>query len=268
MGRDLSSFGAPGALAFNPDGSEIAISDKFQDEYISIWNLRTHEIVDYIANYPNGNFVREIEYDTKGNRVVIRSTYPKSKLQCPEQGSPPEDTLSLISLQPRNNLFEKTGCNRYSVIEFGFSEDEAVYFFHFADSPFYLMYEVDAQTGNVVKSKENDTRIHGRIYDVSPNGKVFAAIYTSNLPEELQTALIDTTTGKNLLLLNGKIDFLNNENRFLVNTSEIRSQSQLQLQEGNKTICVFDGVEYYRSYSKISRDNNTIALLTFDNGIF
>jgi WD40 repeat protein len=79
-------FGAPGALAFSPDGSKIAISGKFQDEYISIWDLKTHEIIDYITNYPNGNLVRELEYSPKGDTLLIRSTYPKSRLQCPEQG--------------------------------------------------------------------------------------------------------------------------------------------------------------------------------------
>lgn len=249
-------FAAPGALAFSPDGSKIAISGKFQDEYISVWDLSTHKIVDYIANYPNGNYVRELEYSPSGNVLLVRSTYPKSRLQCPEQGDPPEDTLSLISLHPKNNLFEKKGCNRYSAIEFYFSENNIIYFFHFAASSLYHMDEVNTQTGNVITSEEVDGRLSGRIYDVSPNGRVFAS-------SDGVTNLIDSITRKKLSSLDGMIDFLSDENRFL-----ITSHGQLQLQESNKVACSFNGLEYYQTYARVSKDNGTIASLTFDKRIF
>jgi WD40 repeat protein len=263
------AFGAPGAVAFSPDGSEIAISGKFQDEYISIWDLQTHEIVDYVAYYPNGNFVRELEYSPSGNTLLIRSTYPKSRLQCPELGDPPEDTLTLVSLNPRNNLFEKRDCTRYATVEFSFSEGDTVYFFHYADSSLYQMDEVNTQTGNIIISEKLDTRLNGRIYDVSPNGKLFAAYDTSNPSDGMiRTILIDTTTREISLPLDGMIDFLDNEDRFLVYTSGISSQGPLQLQENDNRICTFDGIEYYRRYTQISRDNRTITSLTFDNKIF
>lgn len=261
-------LGAPGAVAFSSDGSKIAISDKFEDEYIFIWDLKSHEIVDYIAYYPNGNFVRELEYSPRGDTLLIRSTYPKSRIHCPELGEPPEDTLSLISLSPRRNLFERKVCTRYATVEFYFSEN-ATYFFLFGDSSLYYMDQVDTRTGNIILSEEIDARALGRIHDVSPNGMVVAVSDTSNSSDGvLRTNLVDIHTRKILSTLNGVIDFLDNENRFLIFSSETPSQYQLYLQENERNVCTFDGLEYYRSYTRISRDNRTMAALTFDKRIF
>lgn len=262
-------FGAPGAVAFSPNGSELAISGKFQDEYISIWNLQTHEIVDYVAYFPNGNFVRELEYSPNGSTLLIRSTYPNSRLQCPELGAPAEDTLTLISLNPRNNLFEKSVCTRYATVEFSFSNENAVYFFYYADSSLYQMDKVNTQTGTILISEELDTRLNGRIYDVSPNGKLFAANDISSPSNGMiRTILVDSATREKLLSLDGMIDFLDNERHFLVYMSRTSSQGSLQLQADDDFICTFDGIEYYQRYTRISRDNSTIAILTFDNNIF
>ncbi len=235
-------FGAPGALAYSPDGSKIAISSKFQDEYIFVWDLSTHEIVDYIANFPNGNYARELEYSPSGETLLIRSTYPHSRLQCPEQGNPPEDTLSLILLSPRKNLFEKKGCNSLSSVEFHFSENNTIYFFHFGASPFYYMDKVNTQTGDVLTSEEIDIRSKGRINDVSLSGKSFA--------------------------INGINNFLGDENKFLVFVPEIEPHGQLQLKTNDNLICTYDGLEYYEMYTKISRDNLTIASLAFNERTF
>ncbi len=262
-------FSAPGAIAFSPDGSELAISGKFQDEYISIWNLQTHELVDYVAYYPNGNFVRELEYGPGGNTLLIRSTYPKSRLQCPEMGAPPEDTLTLLSLQPRNSLFEESVCTRYASIEFSFSKEDAMYLFYYADSSLYQMNKVSTQTGTIILSEELDTRLNGIIYEVSPNDELFAASDALSPPNGMiRTVLIDTATRKTSLSLDGLIDFLDNERRFLVDVSGSRSRGPLQLQEDGKIICTFDGIEYYHPYTRISRDNSTMAVLTFNNRIF
>ncbi|MFN8412434.1 MAG: WD40 repeat domain-containing protein [Anaerolineales bacterium] len=256
VGTIYPPFGAPGTLAFSPDGSKIAISGKFQDEFISVWDLNAHEVVDYITNYPNGNYVRELEYSPDGSALLIRSTYPKSKLQCPEQGEPAEDTLSLISLSPRITFFEKKNCNRYSVVEFHFSENNLIYFFHFSDSSLYHIDKVNTQTGETIISEETSIGSDGRIYDVSPNGLVFASL-------DERTNIIDSVTRKRLLSLDGIINFLSDENHFL-----LAHQSQLQLQENKKVICVFSGLEYYQPYSKVSKDRKTIAVLAFNNRFF
>jgi hypothetical protein len=94
-------------------------------------------------------------------------------------------------------------------------------------------------------------------YDLSPNGKVVAV---SNIVDDgLKTTLVNTTTREKLLSFMGMIDFLDNENRYLVN-----SQDKLQLQESDKVICVFNGLEYYKPFARVSGDNHTIASLTFN----
>lgn len=260
---------APGALTFSPDGTKLAISNKFQDEYIQIWDLKTFEIIDYVGNYPNGNFVRELAYSPTGNELLIRSTYPSSKVQCPELGNPPEDTLTLISLFPRTSLFEKKNCNRYSVLEYYLSNSSTIYFFHFGDSSLYYLYQVDVQTGEILLSEELDVRQDGRIYDLSQDGNVFAAIDYSSLPNIIfDTILMDAKTREKLLSITGRVDFLGSENRYLISNFETNSQGQLEFHENSEFACAFDGIEYYQPYTKISSDNTTLASLTFDNRTF
>jgi len=235
-------FGAPGALAFSPDGSKIAISSRFQDEPIIVWDLNIRRTVETIANFPNGNYVRELEYSPNGETLLVRSTYRHSKLLCPEMGAPPEDTLSLILLNPRQNLFEKKGCNNLTSIEFHFSENNTIYFFHFGASPFYYMDKVNTRTGEVLSSEEIDSRSKGWINDVSLNGESFAINDTTN--------------------------FLSNKDHFLVLSPEIEPHGQLSLMTNDNLICTFDGLEYYGMYTKISRDNLTMASLTFKEWTF
>jgi hypothetical protein len=131
------------------------------------------------------------------------------------------------------------------------------------------MDEVNIQTGKVVISEEIDGRLNGRIYDVSPNDAAFAAVDTSNSSNGVfHTSVIDIKTRKILVSLSGTIDFLANEKKFLVDTSEIRSEGQLQLQENDSLVCTFSGIEYFRSYTRISRDHSTITSLTFNNRTF
>lgn len=256
-------FGAPGALAFSPDGSEIAISGKFQDEYIAVWDLRTHEIVNHIANYPNGNYVRELAYHPNGETILIRSTYPLSQLHCVDMGGS-EDTLTLVSLASKSNLFEAKVCNRYFRIESHFSENNTMSLYYYGESPFHQVRIIDAQTGNIIQENEFDARVDGLAYDLSSNGKVVAVSDTSNSSDGMfRTTLVDTTTRDKLLSLAGMVDFLDDENRFL-----LYSQGQLQLQESGNIVCVFNGIEYYQAYARVSGDSGTIASLTFDNRTF
>ena len=258
-GHYYPPLGAPGAVAFSPDGKEIATSGKFQDEYITIWDWENKTILKYIANYPNGDFVRELEYDPDGITILIRSTYPLSRLHC-EVGS--EDSLTLISLDSRSELFQKDGCNQYSSINFYFAGLNTLYLFHYGASVMYLVYEIDTEAGDILKFNELDSRSVGLIYAVSQSGKTFAARDPSNLSDGLfRTILTDATTKKELLSLSGNVTFLEGENRFLV----LASDGQVRLQENNSILCQFDGLEYLHSI--ISRDKSTLAAFTRDQSV-
>lgn len=256
-------FGAPGALAFSPDGSEIAISGKFKDEYIAVWGLSTHEITYYLANYPNGNYVRELAYHPSGETILIRSTYPLSQLHCVDIGGS-EDTLTLVDLASKSNLFEAKVCNRYFSIESHFSDNNTMSLYYYGESPFHQVRTIDAQTGNIIDEYEFDSRVDGWAYDLSSNGKVIAVRDNSSLSDgAFHTTLVNTITREKLLSLTGMVDFLDSENRFLT-----FSEGQLQLQESESIICMFNGLEYYRTYARVSEDSSTIASLAFENRTF
>ena len=257
-------FGAPGAVAFSPDGKELAISGKFQDELIHVWDWKNKISKKVVFDYPNGNFVRGLEYSSDGNVLLIRSTYPLSRLHCEVRS---EDSLTLISLKPKkdyliNKLFEMHGCNQFSLIEYYFSTTNTMYFFHFGESGVYLMYEVEAQTGDILQSDEIDVKAVGVIYDVSQDGKVFAAVDHSNLPDGvLHTVLRDSVTKDRILSISGSVALLKDKNRFLIYTPE----NKFQLRENNNVVCEFDGLEYL--FLKINRENNTMAVITRDESI-
>jgi WD40 repeat protein len=255
-------LGAPGAIAFSPNGQEIAFSSKFQDELIRIWNWKSKTSNKIISNYPNGNFVRELEYSPDGNVLLIRSTYPSAKLRC-EIGS--EDSLTLVSLassrdSATSKVFEMQGCNQYSSIEYYFSQADTLYLFHFGAAYFYQMYEINAQTGDALKSDEIDSRTNGRVYSVSSSGDIFAARENST-DGVFRTVLIDPTTKNKMLSLSGQVVLLNDKNRFLVSTLD----SQWQLQENNNVLCTFDELEYLSS--RISRNKSVLAVLTREKSI-
>jgi hypothetical protein len=222
--------------------------------------LNTHKIVDYIANYPNGNYVRELAFHPNGETILIRSTYPLSQLHCAELGVS-EDTLTLVALDTKGNLFEAKVCNRYFGIETYFSKNNTMSLYHNGESPFYQVRIIDTQTGNIIQENELDSRVDGLPYDLSPNGKVVATSDIINGAHH--TTLTDVTTREKLSSFTGLVDFLDDENHFLT-----LSQGQLQLQENSKIVCVFNGLEYYQPYARVSGDNGTIASLAFDNRTF
>jgi WD40 repeat protein len=252
-------FWAPGAVAFSPDGKELAISDKFQDEYITIWDWRNKTILDYVAMYPNGNFVRGLEYAPEGDALLVRSTYPWARLQC-EAGS--EDSITLISRIPRKKIFEAKGCNQWSSINYHFTDTNVLYLFHYGEGS-YMMKMVDMQQGRVINFIELIPRLDGLIYDVSQSGKTFAVRDDTNFSIGVYpTILTDALTKSEILRLPGEVAFLGDGNRFLVYYD---FDNPVRLQDRDTVLCEFDGLEML--YYRISRENNTLAVHTRDMDI-
>lgn len=259
-GEYYPSLSAPGAVAFSPDGSQIAISGKFQDELIHIWDWKANTSLKIVADYPNGNFVRELDFSPNSNALLVRSTYPLSMLHCENT----EDSLTLISLNPPSDfitkkLFEIQSC-KYAPIEFHFTDSNHLYLVQVSESNKYWVYDIDIQTGNILQFDEYDVNVNGKIYDFSQNGKLIA-VREYPIEELVITKLLDLKTKNILMAISGQIILLKDENRFLVYTSN----NQLQLQEKNNVLCKFDELEYLRM--KVSRNKNIIAVITRDKSI-
>ena len=260
LGEYYPSLSAPGAIAFSPDGNEIAISGKFQDELIRIYNWKTKTSLKVVADYPNGNFVRELEYSPDGSTLLVRSTYPLSVLHCENT----EDSLTLISLNPPSdfitkNLFEIPSC-KYAPIEFHFTDSNHLFFVQVSESNKYWMYDIDTQTGNILQFDEYDVNVNGTIYDFSQSGKLVATREYS-IEGQVNTKLLDLKTKNILLTIPGQVILLKDENRFLVYASD----NQLRLQENDSVLCKFDGFEYL--HMKVSRNTNVIAVITRNKSI-
>lgn len=173
-GEYYPPLSAPGAVTFSPDGKEIAISGKFQDELIRIWDWKNKKALKVVANYPNGNFVQELEYSSDGNALLVRSTYPLSILHCESS----EDSLTLTSLNPPSDfiikkLFEIQGC-KPAPIEFYFTDTNKLFFVQVTESDKYWMYEIDTRTGDILQFNEYNVNLDGIVYGFSQNGKIYA----------------------------------------------------------------------------------------------
>ena len=262
---DFDPMHSSGAIAFDPTGTELAISGTLSDQVITIWNWKTQTYLKYVSDFPNGNYVTELEYSPDGNALLVRSVYPMSMLRC----ETPEDTLTLVSLIPQGifqikKLFEVQSCN-YSPIEFHFTDSNELFFTQQTELHDYWIYNVDVHSGDILQFSEyiGNTNTNGIIYDISQNGKVFAVSKYSTEEHLSRTKLLDSNTKNILASINGQVILLQDETLFLVYTWN----NQWQLWKGNEAVCGFQGLNIAPYYWKVSRNKNVAAVSISDNSI-
>ena len=249
----------PGALAFSPDGNGIAVSGKFQDELIRIWDLKNKASSKIVYDYPNGSFIRGLEYSSDGSSLLVRSTYPLAKLRCENDS---EDTYALVSLKPKDDyilkkLFEIDGCNRYTSIKFHFTNSDIDYVYFFGSANFYFEYRINNKTGDIQHYNKIEVPSDGLIYDVSNSGNTFAV----RDYQTFSTFLIDSNSMSKKSQWFGTVVFLNEENHFLLFTDE----NQIQVHDNGKILCTIENQEYLAV--EMNKTGSTIAIFDRDRNI-
>ncbi len=239
-----------GAIAFNPDGTMIAISDKQADHAVDIWDLETGKYLTGTYDIPNGHYVTEIEFSPDGNSIFIRSTYPSS-MRC----EMPEDSLALhiYPLEPSSStkIFEKYFCD-YVPGEFRFTKGGKFYLFRRSMAYDYWVSIVDTKTGQIIEDNQYEYK-DGEFYDISPDGVVLAVAETQN--DQQVTKLVDAKMKTTLMVIPYKVRFLNDETRFMV-----RDESNVwKLWQDGRIFCSFDEVKGYPKW-KFSADENYFAI--------
>jgi WD40 repeat protein len=244
-----------GAIAFSPDGKNIAISGKFADEHINIWDLETGKFIALISALPNGHFVTEIEFSPDGNSIFVRSTYPVSMLRCEYA----EDSIALLVMNNSKRIsftksFEKYWCN-YVPAQTHFTNKNEMYLVTKSLGLEYWVDIIDTQTGGIIQSREYKYE-EGEFHDISPNGAVIAIMQGQN--NQITTNVIETKTGKILETVPYTVKFVKDENIFLVRDSD----GQWSTWKNGNTVCKYDGFSQYYPYWKISADGNFFAVTT------
>jgi WD40 repeat protein len=243
-----------GAVAFSPDGRNIAISGKFADEHINIWDVESEKFVALISALPNGHFVTEIEFSPNNHSVFIRSTYPVSMLRCEKS----EDSLELLVINRLpgemsfSKSFEKYWCN-YVPAEVFFTENDKMYVITKSLGLEYWIDIIDTNTGNIIQSQEYKYE-DGNFLDISPNGSLIATTREEN--KQITTNVIDTNTGKTIVTIPYSVKFTRQEDMFLVRDTN----GQWSNWENGKINCSYNGFSQHYPHWKFSKDGNYFAV--------
>jgi len=222
-----------GAIAFSPDDKQVAISGKFKDSPIALWDIETRKVLTHIYSLPNGHFVTEIEFSPNGQTMAVRNTYPVS-MRC--EGL--EDKVVLYDLSEDRNLFEIDKCVIYPPIQFRFTQEDKIFLYLGSMSPAYSVYLIDNSTGEIIL-KEDLEWINEHVYDISPDGRKYLVEDFSK--EKRVTNITDHQSNKILKTIEGRIVSFYGENGLIV--SSYAANPQWGFWEDDKLKCIYDGVQ-------------------------
>lgn len=224
-----------GAVAFSPDGKQLAISGKFDETEITVWDIESKKTVTSIQNLPENHFVTEIEFSPSGKSILIRDTNTEVE-NCQGYIS---DKLILRTVGESKNLFEIDKCKIYPPLYFRFTDDKEVFLYSGSMSAEYTVYFIESNTGKIISQNIyywTDDGFH--FYDVSPDGNI-------NLVEKIEnekriTQLMNTESNIALNSIAGKVVVFYDKNSFVV--SEYNPNPQWSFWKDGKSKCVYDGV--------------------------
>jgi WD40 repeat protein len=239
-----------GAIAFSPNDEQVAISGKFKDSPIAIWDIKTKKVLTYLYSLPNGSFVTEIEFSPNGKTLAIRNTFPLSSCESPE------DKFTLIDLSKDTTLFEINKCVIYPPIQFRFTFNDRIFLYLGSMSPAYSIYWVDSNSGNVISKEDLEWIDNEHFYDVSLDGKKYLVEDFSG--EKRVTKILDSQSNKTLKIIEGRIQSFYKENGFI--TSSYTSNPQWSFWEEDKPKCIYDGVTNSPQH-KISQNGEILVVM-------
>lgn len=230
-----------GAVAFSPDGKKLAISGKFDEAKITIWDIESQKPLTTIQGLPKNHFVTEIEFSPNENSIFIRNTNTEFE-NCQGYIS---DKVILQSNIENKVLFEMNQCRIYPPLYFRFINNGELFLYSGSMSAEHTVYFVESNTGKVISQSVHYWTEEGyHFYDVSPDGSL-------NLVEKnYQTYLLDSNfddisnsiRSKNILnSVEGKIVLIYAENSFVV--SSYNPNPQWAFWEDGKFKCAYNGVK-------------------------
>lgn len=246
-----------GAIAFSPDGKKIAVSDKFADRPIVVWEINSGNQVAVIRDIPNGYYVRGLEFSPTGDAIFIRSTYPWS-MKC-EQA---EENLALIAFDTTDlfhpkKVLKKAQCG-FVPATYRFTDSGDFYLFRRSMASTYSV--THANSAREIVLDEEFAYEDGELYDVSPEGNLLAI---ANYDEQRGTKLVDAETRKILTIVYNEVRFFRDDTQFLVHGFV---DNKWELWSNENIVCTFDGIIGSPGW-KISLDGKTFVVVTSNNDI-
>lgn len=225
---DLASGRAPSAIAFSPDGKNIALA---QDQIV-IWNLSNQQAEKRIKNVLSDFEIKNIEFSRDGKSLVIMGR--GGNAPCDGSGG----AFQIYDIEQGKLLYYRYFCPGSAIFYFRTSTDGTVLFTGVSPDP-WLYYEstiVDASTGSINRSIQYES---ARIVDFSPDGTLMAI--QNNWDNKATTELVDVKTNKVVTKVEGDVIFLPQPNKLLATLDS--NDWRLQDLDGNVT-CKFFNEEH------------------------
>jgi WD40 repeat protein len=224
-----------GAVAFSPDGKQLAISGKFNETEITIWDIESRKPATTIQYLPKNHFVTEIEFNPNGNSILIRDTNPEVE-NCQGYIS---DKVILRSIGKNKNLFEMDKCEIYPPLYFRFTENGRIFLYSGSMSAEHTVYFIESNTGEIISQNVYYwTNDGNHFYDVSPDGNTSLIEKVDN--EKRMTYLIDTKSNNEMGSIEGKVAIVYDNNSFVV--SGYKPNQQWSFWKDGESKCLYDGI--------------------------
>jgi WD40 repeat protein len=245
-----------GAVAFHPDGEQIAISGKFDEEEVSIWNITSKKPLAIIDNLPAKRFVTEVAFSPNGKSFLVRDTTTEAG-SCEGYIS---DKVILRRIDQDESLFEIDKCSIYPPIYFRFTADEKLFLYVGYMAPEHTVYFIESNTGKIISQSVHYWTDDGdHFYDVSPDGNAYLVEKIKN--EKRITYLLDSKSNDVLNTVEGKIVLLREGDGLIV--SSYNPNPQWSFWEDGKFQCTYDGVNLSPEM-KASANGEVIAIKESD----
>jgi WD40 repeat protein len=227
-----------GAVAFEPGGNIIAISGKFADTPVDLWDISTGNFITSIVDVPPASGVTKIQFSPDGKSIFIRSFYGFTS-RC-EQADANFSLYLLDFPEPpkTTKIFSIDICQTIPIGFIRFSENNKFLLFAQIMGPQYRVTTVDiAPTG---ASQEIAYDNFDMLYDVSPNGEIYA--FMNSQGNSRVTKLIDAKTSQVLDIIPYKVKLLEDDKHHFLIRDFLSTDGDWGLWKNGNVSCNFRGL--------------------------
>lgn len=251
-----------GAIAFSSDGNTIAISGKFSDTPVKLWDLRTGQYLIDINDIPPAYQVTKIQFSPDDKSIFIQSNYDWT-MRC--ETADANFSLHMLDLSdsPKaTKLFNTEVCQLIPSGFIRFTDNKEFLLFVQLMGPEYWVTTLDITPFAVAQKHVYEDA--EELYDISPNGKIYAFLGMKD--HLLVTNLVEANTSKTLQSVPYRVKLLNDEHRFLVRDFSA-TESEWKLLENGNIACTFSGLTNSRFSWELSENGEFFAVLTSSNDV-
>ena len=231
-----------GALAFSPDGKQLALSGKYFDDPVKLWDIEMHQQILSISELPENYYVSEVDFSPNGQSLLVRNLHHKAN-HCEAGG---EDKVTLHNLNENERIFEADKCVRYPPLQFQFTRNELLFLYYGNMSGTYSIQVINSNTGEEISYDKNAWEKYGGYLGVSPNGEIYLTRNLDLANDTHETHLIEISSGHVLDVFEGSIVHFQNSDTFIVNNYNISQHTETSrwgYWEDNYIKCIYDGIK-------------------------